>query len=137
MPKKEVYSNTDPRLLLLSYIEKNSVTNERVDMSPTNMCLQASAKKLKLGDFFKPHKHKKIERNTIGTNEAWVFISGKVKATFYDIDDRVILEKIFSEGDCVVVYNAGHSFEVIEENTVLYEFKNGPYYGQEADKEFI
>ena len=40
-------------------------------------------------------------------------------------------------GDCVVVFKAGHEFTVLEDNTIIYEFKNGPYYGVEADKTFI
>ena len=42
-----------------------------------------------------------------------------------------------SSGDCIVSMSAGHSFEVLEDDTLLYEFKNGPYYGTEKDKEFI
>ena len=40
-------------------------------------------------------------------------------------------------GDCVVVFKAGHGFEVLEDNTILYEFKNGPYFGVEIDKTYI
>ena len=36
-----------------------------------------------------------------------------------------------------MVFSAGHGFEVIEDNTILYEVKNGPYYGQIKDKTFI
>ena len=53
------------------------------------------------------------------------------------IDDKIILRTEMSAGDCVVVFKAGHSFEVLEDNTIIYEFKNGPYYGVKADKTFI
>ena len=41
------------------------------------------------------------------------------------------------KGDMAIVYKAGHSFNVLEDNTVLYEFKNGPYYGKLKDKTMI
>ena len=56
---------------------------------------------------------------------------------FYDLDNSLALEVVLGAGDCAVVYNAGHGFEVLEEDTILYEFKTGPYYGAEADKTHI
>jgi dTDP-4-dehydrorhamnose 3,5-epimerase-like enzyme len=86
---------------------------------------------------FKPHKHKELIRETNRTQEAWVILSGKIRAKFYDLDDSLILETVLMEGDCAIVFRAGHGFEVLEDNTILYEFKTGPYYGVEADKTFI
>ena len=41
------------------------------------------------------------------------------------------------KGDVAILYRGGHSFKVIEENTVFYEIKNGPYIGSKFDKENI
>ena len=71
------------------------------------------------------------------TQEAWIVLKGNVLATFWDIDDKVILETTLKSGDCAVVFRAGHSFEVLEKDTMLYEIKTGPYYGVEKDKTFI
>jgi len=137
MTVKYVYSNVDPDCLLLSYIKKEDIISERIDLSPERECLQVSAKKINMGKIFKPHKHNALERNTDQTNESWMFLEGSVRANFYDLDDTLILQEVFKSGDCVVVFNAGHGFDVLEDNTILYEFKNGPYYGQIADKTFI
>ena len=64
-------------------------------------------------------------------------LSGKVRATFYDLDDSLILSTELSAGDCAIVFKAGHGFEVLEDDTTIYEFKTGPYFGVEADKTFI
>ena len=53
------------------------------------------------------------------------------------MDNSLIVETVLSAGDCVVVFKAGHAFEVLEDDTILYEFKTGPYYGVEKDKEII
>ena len=50
---------------------------------------------------------------------------------------KQVLKTILNEGDCAVVFHAGHGFSVLEEGTILYEVKNGPYYGQLKDKSFI
>ena len=134
---QKIYSKVDKDILLLTLIRKDNITNDRIDLSPEEETLQVAVKSLKKGTSFKPHKHNKIRRVTDVTQESWVFLSGRVKAQFYDIDDKIILETEMSAGDCVVVFKAGHSFKVLEDNTIIYEFKNGPYYGVEADKTFI
>ena len=81
------------------------------------------------------HKHLTIQRNTDKTQEAWVVFSGAIRADLYDIDDSLSLTVDLHAGDMVVVYAAGHALEVMEDDTILYEFKNGPYYGRKKDKE--
>mgnify|MGYP003674626035 CR=1 FL=1 len=132
-----VYSKVNKDTLLLTLIRIKDVTDSRIDLSPVEELLQVSVKKLPKDTSFKPHKHNKLVRVTDTTQEAWVFLSGKVLAKFYDLDDSLILETEMKVGDCVVVFQAGHSFEVLEQDTIIYEFKNGPYYGIEADKTFI
>ena len=44
------------------------------------------------------------------------------------------------EGDVIVdgtLGGGGHTFEILEDDTIICEQKNGPYYGQELDKKFI
>ncbi len=134
---EQIYSNIDKNIILLSIMRFVDITTDRVDLSPATEILQASAKKLTKGKNFKAHKHNKLERDTKTTQEGWVFLQGSVQAKFYDLDNTLILDTILSAGDCVVVFYAGHGFTVLEEDTIIYEFKNGPYYGIDADKTFI
>ena len=134
---KRIFSNINQEELLLVINKKEDIDNNRKDLCPDGQFLQISTKVLSCGTKFKPHKHLYLERNTNITQEAWIILSGKIKATFYDLDDSIILEEILTLGDCAVVFSAGHSFEVLEDNTILYEVKNGPYYGIEKDKIFI
>jgi len=134
---KRVYSNIEQGILLLTICHFDDITESRKDLSPESECLQAAAKKIPSGIKFRPHRHNEVVRNTRHTQEAWVVLQGKILAKFYDLDDQIILEEELSTGSCAIVYRAGHGFEVLEDETVLYEFKSGPYFGSETDKEFI
>ena len=118
------YSLIDKDLLLFTINKFEEITEERKDLSFEQQSLQVSTKKIAKGKKFKAHKHLPLKRETDFTEEAWVFLSGAVKAIFYDIDDKICYETVLKSGDCAVVYRAGHSFEVLEDNTILYEFKS-------------
>jgi len=134
---EKIYSKKDKEVLLFVISRKSDICNQRMDLCPDNEYLQVSNKMLQKGKSFPPHKHNKLIRTTDITQEAWVFLSGKVLATFWDLDDKIIYKTELSSGDAAVVFRGGHSFEVLEDNTILYEFKTGPYFGQDADKTYI
>ncbi len=132
-----VYSVVDPSLMLCVINRGDDIGTNRADLSPQDQYLQCATKKLTKGTTFAPHKHNELVRTTDITQEAWVFLKGRVAAKFWDIDDRLIYETELGEGDAAIVFRGGHSFEVLEEDTILYEFKTGPYYGVEKDKTYI
>ena len=132
-----IYSKVNKDIALLAINRRGEISEDRNDICSENELLQISTKLLKKGTTFKPHKHNKLERITETTHEAWIVLEGSIGATFWDIDDQVVFETVLSAGDCAVVFKAGHGFEVLEDNTILYEVKNGPYYGQLKDKTFI
>lgn len=135
MPTK-IYSKLTNELMLVIN-KKTDISEERTDLCPDTEFLQVSTKRLNKPAIFKAHKHLYLERNTNITQEAWIVLEGKIRAFFYDLDNTLLYETDLISGDCAVVFKAGHSFEVIYDNTILYEIKNGPYFGQQKDKEFI
>ena len=132
-----IYSNVHKDLLLLSLIKKDSITHKRQDLSPDKEFLQVSAKKITCNDVFKAHRHLDCDKNANTTQESWVILDGKVLATIYDIDDKLIYEETLENGDCIVLFAGAHSLTCLTDDAILYEFKNGPYYGAEKDKVFI
>lgn len=132
-----IYSKLDPTELILSELKASDIQNYRTDLSPDEEFLQVSGRKLKLGTIVPAHKHLQVDRTTNITQEAWVVLKGKVKGIFYDLDNTIIYETILTDGDCIVLYRGGHSLEVLEEDTIFYEFKTGPYFGVEVDKKKI
>ena len=80
------------------------------------------------------HSHKIAERMSNRTQEVVYIKRGKVKAEIYSEDDKLLKEVILKEGDSIIIFGGGHSFEVLEDKTQALEIKNGPYPGLERDK---
>ena len=131
---KKIYSKIEPDKILLSMIRLREINETRNDISPDEEFIQASGMILNSDFKVKAHKHKYQTRVTTLTQEAWVVIRGKIKAKFFDLDDKLIFETTLRDGDCVSIFRGGHSLEVIDNNTIFYEFKNGPYNGVTNDK---
>ena len=93
---------------------------------------------MKKGQTFKPHQHiwKDGEKKVI-VQESWVVIRGSVKCIFYDTDGTIIKEPVLNVGDCSITLAGGHTYSILEDDTLVYEYKTGPYKGSENDKIFI
>ena len=137
-----IYSKLDPNEVLhmvkrLSEIEEDGVG--RVDIVPEDNFIQCSALNMKEGKTFKPHKH--IHKHRTYENqiaqESWVVIRGSVKCILYDLDDTILAEPILKPGDASFTLGGGHNYLILEDDTIVYEYKTGPYEGQEFDKTFI
>jgi len=135
---EKIFSKTDGTKLLHLIYRKQDFVEGRVDLIKEENFIQCSALKLHEGKTFKPHKHiwKEGKSETIA-QESWVVISGKVKCFFYDIIDTLICEKILNPGDSSFTLDGGHNYLIMENDTLVYEYKTGPYEGQHLDKQFI
>jgi len=134
---KKIYSKIEPKCLLTVINKLTDINSERIDLADKNEPLQVSSKKLKKGEKFKPHRHNVLHRETSLTQEAWVVIKGEILVSLYDLDDTFFYEEVIEEGDCVLNFRGGHTFETLKDDTILYELKNGPYMGVELDKTLI
>lgn len=134
---KEIHSRIVKNKLMHIVCKMSDFSTKRSDLCPTTEFLQVGCFILNNGKTFKPHKHIENIRKTDITQESWIVICGKIKATLYDVDDSVLSEEILESGDCSITFFGGHNYECLEDNTHVYEFKTGPYFGQEKDKEFI
>jgi len=134
----KIYSKVEPGLLL-HIINRFSDIKGRIDLIPSDNFIQCSTLKMENGKTFPPHKHIKKERSYKEqiAQESWVVIKGRVKCKLYDIDDELIAEPILEPGDASFTLYGGHTYEILENDTVVYEYKTGPYEGQKLDKEFI
>jgi cupin fold WbuC family metalloprotein len=134
---REIYSNVQEDKLLHIVLRKEDVKDERLNVIADEEFLQLAAMKLPKGKTFKPHKHVYCEKISTIAQESWVVIEGKVKVVLYDLDDSVIAEPILNSGDVSITLYGGHTYEILEDNTLVYEYKTGPYLGLEKDKEHI
>ncbi len=133
----KIYSRIKSDLLLHMVNRAKDVDYKRNDISPDSEFLQVSTFKMKKGTTFRPHQHIENIRTTTITQESWIVIKGKVKALLYDIDGTLVEEVVLEPGDCSITFRGGHNYESMEEDSLVYEYKTGPYFGQEKDKVFI
>jgi hypothetical protein len=135
---KKIYSKIDETKLLHIIVRKPEINPGREDIVSEENFIQCSRLNLTKGTTFKPHKHIWKERNrNVIAQESWVVIQGSVKCVFYDIDDTILTEEYLYVGDASFTLEGGHNYVILEDNTLVYEYKTGPYEGQEFDKKFI
>ena len=135
---ERIYSKVDGRLLHI--INRIYEFQGRKEVIPEDNFLQCATLRMEKGKTFPPHKHITKDRHYPEqiAQESWVVIKGSVKCTFYDLDDTIISnDTILKAGDASFTLYGGHTYEILEEDTLVYEYKTGPYEGQELDKTFI
>lgn len=133
---EKIYSKVETGLLL-HIVFRFKEADGRVNVAPPEEFLQLASLKMQKGQTFKPHKHIKLEKITNMAQESWVVIQGSVQCIFYDLDDTIIYEPILQVGDCSMTFRGGHNYLILEDDTVVYEYKTGPYLGIENDKVFL
>jgi cupin fold WbuC family metalloprotein len=135
---EKIFSKVDTKKLLHIITRKEDITPGRIDIIPEDNFIQCSMLNLENNKTFRPHKHiwKERTRNVIA-QESWIVIQGSVKCILYDIDDTIIAEPILKPGDASFTLEGGHNYIILEDNTLVYEYKTGPYEGQSFDKTFI
>lgn len=134
---EKIFSKVNPDKLLHMINRRSNITAKRCDISPPKEFLQVSCFSLPKDKTFKAHYHVPLERHTTITQESWIVIQGKIKAILYDLDNTIIAERVLESGDCSITFYGGHNYICMEEDSLVYEYKTGPYMGQAKDKEFI
>jgi len=135
---ERLYSQVDPSKLLHVVVRKLDFKSGRQDVIDGQEFIQCAIMKMEKGTTFKPHRHIWKERTqSFIAQESWMVVQGSVRAIFYDLDDRPLGEIVLNEGDASFTLEGGHNYFILEDETLVYEYKTGPYEGQEYDKKFI
>ena len=135
---EKIYSKINNQLLH-QIVRLSDISSGRINISDDSQYIQCAALNLPKGQTFKPHKHNINSRqeDKYIPQESWCVIKGSVKCIFYDLDDTIIAEPILKAGDASFTYAGGHNYLILEDETIVYEYKTGPYQGQKIDKTFI
>ena len=135
---EKIYSKVETKKLL-HVINRLDDINGRTEGIPENNFIQCATLKMEKDKTFPPHKHITKDRHYAEqiAQESWVVIKGSVKCILFDIDDQIIATPILYAGDASFTLYGGHTYEILEEDTIVYEYKTGPYEGQSLDKKFI
>jgi len=136
---KEYFSKTGELLHVVKRFKDVKAQKDfREDIISADQHIQCSSLKMENGHTFRPHKHiLKAGPEIVRAQESWVVIKGHVKCYFYDLDNTLLGVAVLSPGDVSFTLNGGHTYEILEDDTIVYEYKTGPYEGQALDKEFI
>ena len=134
----KINSKVKDAVLHLVYRPDNDV-EMRTELVDPDQFIQCSYLKMNEGQTFKPHKHiwKTPNYKRVIAQESWVVIRGSVKVLFYDVDGELLETHILNAGDSSFTLEGGHTYEILEDHTLVYEYKTGPYEGQELDKVFL
>jgi hypothetical protein len=81
------------------------------------------------------HIHNVVERTVLRTQEFIYVVKGGVKASIYDPDHHFLEDIVLAPQEGLILYEGGHGYEILEEDTVVIEVKNGPYVGAELDRQ--
>jgi mannose-6-phosphate isomerase-like protein (cupin superfamily) len=133
---QQIHSKIYPEQLLVSVVSTDTDVL-RTDAAGTEEILQVSLLKLPRSKTIQPHRHLPVVRTTHSTSEAWIVISGTLTAQVFDLDSTLITSVELGAGDCMVLYRGGHNFTALTDDALVYEIKNGPYYGSTTDSEKI
>jgi len=135
---KKFYSKINKKKLL-HIIFSPKKKNQRINISPEDEFMQLCYLNLNKDKKFLPHKHfwKKNKQNKRIVQESWLLMKGSAQVHLYDIDDKFLTSKILKPGDVAITYAGGHKLDVLKNNTIIYEHKNGPYEGQKNDLVYL
>lgn len=132
-----ILSRAKKNLPIAAYYKFKKGIKDRINISPENEFLQIGLISLLEKNELAPHKHLKNIRKTNITQEAWVLIKGSVSSQIYDLDNRLLKKLKLEFGDILVLFRGGHSFKKLKKDTIIYEIKNGPYFGSKKDQSKI
>lgn len=86
------------------------------------------------GEAIAPHMHLPITRTVQGTNEVVIVRRGRCDIDLYDDSRTFVGTRQLNTGDIVLLLGGGHGFRM-NEDTVLFEVKQGPYaHGRDKER---
>ena len=80
------------------------------------------------------HNHNIVERTVNRTQEFIIVTQGSLKASVYDENDQLLEEVTLEQGGCMICHAGGHGYDILDDDTVVMEIKNGPYVGADRDR---
>ena len=108
--------------------------DNRTNLTEPSQIIQASLINMTRFQSVPRHEHLPIERYTTGTGEGWLVLNGSFEVEIFDIDQTSLGKYLLKKFDLILMFNGGHSLYATKKNSVIFEFKNGPFKGSDSDK---
>jgi len=87
------------------------------------------------GKEIRRHKHIDIQRTIQGTSEVLIVRKGRCEISIYNDNNELVAQRQLNRSDVVIILAGGHGFKM-NEDTILLEIKQGPYFG-DNEKEYF
>ncbi len=135
---EQIFSQVNPEVLCHQVIRLTDI-KDRHNVSTDDQFLQLATLRMPAGHTFRAHQHiwKPTPVKEIIAQESWVVIQGRVQVMFYDTDGSLLQTTVLNAGDASMTFQGGHNYLILKDDTVVYEYKTGPYQGQAMDKVFL
>ena len=133
-----IYSKIKKKKLLHTFFRSKNFKG-RENLSPSNEYLQVSAINFREKKVINPHHHLQHEifKKRRPIQESWILVKGGAQITYFDIDKKKIKSFKMKPGDISITYHGGHELQILKKNTLLYEYKTGPYKGSGRDLKYF
>lgn len=123
---------------LVAIFHKANEWKEGLDfLTPDNTYIQAGTWNYNKDKVLKAHRHKQNPRTINQTQETFVLMSGRLRVELYDANNQIFHQEELSAGDLGIIFNVGHGYFILEDNTKVVEVKPGPFTSVNQDKEMI
>jgi len=96
--------------------------------------LQIGSWNYQAGQKLAAHNHNIVSRESNRTQEFIVLLRGSLRADIYTEGDVFVESVIIHAGEGLLNLAGGHGYEILDDDTIVIESKNGPYPGAEADR---
>lgn len=103
--------------------------------TPPNFSQQLAIMRHPQGKKLGAHVHNLVARQVLYTQEVLLIRKGRVKVSLYNSHQKLLCAPVLTDGDLILLCGGGHSFEMIEETTMV-EVKQGPYAGENDKTRF-
>lgn len=100
--------------------------------SPNHFSQQLGFIRHPAGHVIPPHVHNPVPREVMHTQETLFIREGRVRVDLYRDDRSLLMRRILTTGDVILLSTGGHGFEVLDPSSIV-EVKQGPYAG-DGDK---
>jgi len=136
---EKIYSRVVPSKLLHIVFRVDETPEDRQELISADNFLQCCVIRMNEGRTFRPHEHiyKDVTYTEMKSQQSMVVVRGSIVYVFYDIDGTELCRRTLNLGDIGITLHGGHTFVGLEEGSIVYEHKVGPYLGPEKDKIFI
>jgi cupin fold WbuC family metalloprotein len=135
---EQIFSKLNPTVLC-HLVNRLADVTERTNVSTDDQFLQLATLRMPKGHTFRAHQHiwKPTPVESMIAQESWIVVKGSVRVMFYDTDGTLLTTADLQPGDASMTFQGGHNYLILEDDTVVYEYKTGPYQGQALDKVFL